>query len=122
MAWVQLFWSAFTIGTRSHGQHETNPSVRKIHGGGGLAGYKSGVSPEATRRRSLIDVEPRDFDDREMRTTFKQILSRITRIQDGQVGSIAATCRQMSDQEAAEVADFIFSLFLTIAEKYHSSA
>jgi hypothetical protein len=47
--------------------------------------------------RNLIDVEPRDFDDREMRTTFKQILSRITIIQDGQVGSIAAACSQMSD-------------------------
>jgi hypothetical protein len=30
--------------------------------------------------------------------------------------------RQMSDQEAAEVADFIFSLFLRIAEKHHTSS
>jgi hypothetical protein len=85
------------------------------------------TSPGSLQRRlegaykSLIDVEPRDFDDREMRTTLKQILSRITRIQDEQVGSIAATCRQMSDQEAAEAADFIFSLFLRIAEQYQSS-
>jgi hypothetical protein len=85
------------------------------------------TSPASLQRRlegayrSLIDVDPEDFDDREMRATFKQILSRITRIQDGQIGSIAATCRQMSDQEAAEVADFMFSLFLRIAEKYHSS-
>jgi hypothetical protein len=28
----------------------------------------------------------------------------------------------MSDQEAAEIADFIFSLFLRIAEKHHHSS
>ena len=44
---------------------------------------------------------------------------RLTRVQHGQIDAIAATCRQMSDQEAAEVADFIFSLFLRIAEKHH---
>ena len=62
--------------------------------------------------RSFIDIEPKDFDDEEMQATFEQIRSRLTRVQHGQVDSIAATCRQMSDQEAAEVADFIFSLFL----------
>jgi hypothetical protein len=61
--------------------------------------------------RSFIDIEPKDFDDEEMQTTFEQIRSRLTRVQYGQIDSIAATCRQMSDQEAAEVADFIFSLF-----------
>ena len=70
--------------------------------------------------RSFID--PKDFDDKEMRATFEQIRSRITRVPDEQIGSIAATCRQMSDQEAAEIADFIFSLFLRIAEKHHSSS
>ena len=70
--------------------------------------------------RSFID--PKDFDDKEMRATFEQIRSRITRVPDEQIGSIAATCRQMSDQEAAEVADFIFSLFLRIAERHHSSS
>ena len=34
---------------RYHGHDEALPSVRKIHGGGGGAGYKPGVSPEATR-------------------------------------------------------------------------
>jgi hypothetical protein len=68
--------------------------------------------------RSFID--PKDFDDKEMRATFEQIRSRITRVPDEQIGSIAATCRQMSDQEAAEIADFIFSLFLRISEKHHS--
>jgi hypothetical protein len=72
--------------------------------------------------RSFIDIEPKDFDDGQMQATFEQIRSRLTRVQDGQIDSIAATCRQMSDQEAAEVADFIFSLFLRIAEKYHSSS
>ena len=72
--------------------------------------------------RSFIGVEPKDFDDEEMRATFEQIRSRLTRVQHGQTDSIAATCRQMSDQEAAEVADFIFSLFLRIAEKHHSSS
>ena len=71
--------------------------------------------------RSFIDIEPEDFDDDEMQATFEQIRSRLTRVQQGQIDAIAATCRQMSDQEAAEVADFIFSLFLRIAEKYHSS-
>jgi len=52
---------------------------------------------------------------------FEQIRSRIARVQHGQIDSIATACRQMSDQEASEVADFIFSLFLRIAEKYHSS-
>ena len=70
--------------------------------------------------RSFIDIEPKDFDDDEMQATFEQIRSRLTRIQHGQIDAIAATCRQMSDQEAAEVADFIFSLFLRIAEKHHS--
>ena len=72
--------------------------------------------------RSFIDIEPKDFDDDEMQATFEQIRSRLTRVQHGQVNSIAATCRQMSDQEAAEVADFIFSLFLRMAEKHHSSS
>ena len=72
--------------------------------------------------RSFIDVEPKDFDDKEMQATFEQIRSRLTRGQHGQTHSIAASCRQMSDQEASEVADFIFSLFLRIAEKYHSSS
>ena len=70
--------------------------------------------------RSFIDIEPEDFDDDEMQATFEQIRSRLTRVQQGQIDAIAATCRQMSDQEAAEVADFIFSLFLRIAEKHHS--
>jgi len=60
--------------------------------------------------RSFIEIEPKDFDDDEMQATFEQIRSRLTRVQHGQIDSIAATCRQMSDQEAAEVADFIFSL------------
>ena len=72
--------------------------------------------------RSFIDIEPKDFDDDEMQATFEQIRSRLTRVQHGQIDAIAATCRQMSDQEAAEVADFIFSLFLRIAEKHHSSS
>ena len=72
--------------------------------------------------RSFIDIEPKDFDDEEMQATFEQILSRLTRVQHGQIDSITATCRQMSDQEATEVADFIFSLFLRIAEKHHSSS
>ena len=72
--------------------------------------------------RSFIDIEPKDFDDEELQATFEQIRSRLTRVQHGQVDSIAATCRQMSDQEAAEVADFIFSLFLRLAEKHHSSS
>jgi hypothetical protein len=72
--------------------------------------------------RSFIDIEPKDFDDDEMQATFEQIRSRLTRVQIRQIDSIAATCRQMSDQEAAEVADFIFSLFLRIAEKHHSSS
>jgi hypothetical protein len=72
--------------------------------------------------RSFIDIEPKDFDDEEMQTTFQQIRSRLTRVQHGQIDPIAATCRQMSDQEAAEVTDFIFSLFLRIAEKHHSSS
>jgi hypothetical protein len=72
--------------------------------------------------RSFIDVEAKDFDDKEMQVTFEQIRSRLTRVQNGQTDSITATCRQMSDQEAAEVADFIFALFLRIAEKHHSSS
>ena len=72
--------------------------------------------------RSFVDIEPSDFDDEEMQVTFGQIRSRITRGQHGPIDSIAATCRQMSDQEAAEIADFIFSLFLRIAEKHHSSS
>ena len=72
--------------------------------------------------RSFIDIEPKDFDDEEMQATFEQIRSRLTRVQHGQIDSIAATCRQMSDEEAAEIADFIFSLFLRIAEKHHSSS
>jgi hypothetical protein len=70
----------------------------------------------------LIDIEPKDFNDEEMRTTFEQVRFRLTRVRHGQIDSIAATCRQMSDQEAAEVADFIFSLFLRVAEKHHSSS
>jgi len=86
------------------------------------------TSPASLQKRlegaykSFIDLEPKDFDDGEMQATFEQIRSRLTRVQHGQIDSIAATCRKMSDQEAAEVADFIFSLFLRIAEKYHSSS
>jgi hypothetical protein len=72
--------------------------------------------------RSVINVEPKDFGDEEMGATFEQIRSRITRVQHGRIDSIAATCRQMSDQEAVEIADFIFGLFLRIAEKRHSSS
>jgi hypothetical protein len=72
--------------------------------------------------RSLVDVESKDFDDKEMQVTFEQIRSRLTRVQHRQTDSIAAACRQMSDQEAAEVADFIFSLFLRIAKKHHCSS
>jgi hypothetical protein len=57
-----------------------------------------------------------------MQGTFEQIRSRLTKAQHGQIDSIAATCKQMSDQEAAEIADFIFSLFLRISEKHHSSS
>ncbi len=86
------------------------------------------TSPASLQRRlegayrSFIDIQPKDFDDEEMEATFEQIRSRITRVQHGQIDSLAATCRQMSDQEAVEVADFIFSLFLRIAEKHHSSS
>lgn len=117
-------WPAFTIGTRAL---MVSIKLTHLYEKFMVAVDLLATSPGSLQRRlegayrSLIDVEPRDFDDRDMQTTFKQILSRITRIQDGQVGSIAATCRQMSDQEAAEVADFIFSLFLRIAGKYHSS-
>jgi hypothetical protein len=69
--------------------------------------------------RSFME-EPTDFDDKEMQGTFEQIHSRLTKVQHGQIDSIAATCKQMSDQEAAEIADFIFSLFLRISEKHHS--
>lgn len=85
------------------------------------------TSPASLQRRlegaytSFIDVEPKDFDDKEMRATFEQIRSRITRVPDEQICSIAATCRQMSDQEATEIADFLLGLFLKIAEKHHSS-
>jgi hypothetical protein len=85
------------------------------------------TSPASLQRRlegayrSFIDIEPKNFDDEELETTFEQIRSRLTTVQHEQIDSIAATCRQMSDQEAAEVADFIFSLFLRVAEKYHSS-
>jgi hypothetical protein len=72
--------------------------------------------------RSFVDIEPKDFDDEEMQITFEQIHSRLTRVQHGQIDSIASTCRQMSDQEGAEIADFIFSLFLRIAEKHSSSS
>ena len=72
--------------------------------------------------RSFIEIEPKDFDDDEMQATFEQFRSRLTTVQQGQIDAIAATCRQMSDQEAAEIADFIFSLFLRIAEKHHSSS
>jgi hypothetical protein len=72
--------------------------------------------------RSFMDIEPKDFDDEEMQTTFEQIRSRLTSVQHGQIDSIVATCRQMSDQEAAEIADFIFGLFLRIVEKHHSSS
>jgi hypothetical protein len=81
------------------------------------------TSPASLQRRlegayrSFIDIEPKDFGDAELEATFEQIRSRITRLQHGQMDPIAATCRQMSDQEAAEVADFIFSLFLIIAEQ-----
>jgi hypothetical protein len=85
------------------------------------------TSPASLQRRlegayrSFIDVEPKDFHDKEMQATFEQIRSRITRVPDEQIDSIAATCRQMSDQEAAEIADFLLGLFLRIAEKHHSS-
>ena|SRR5262245_6934525 len=72
--------------------------------------------------KSFVDVQSEDFDDTEMQVTFEQIRSRLSRGQHGQTDSVAASCRQMSDQEASEVADFIFSLFLRIAEKYHSSS
>jgi hypothetical protein len=86
------------------------------------------TSPASIQRRlegayrSFIDIEPKDFDDAELEVTFEQIRSRITRFQHGQIDSIAATCKEMSDQEAAEVADFIFSLFLRIAEKHRASS
>src|SRR5262249_1902749 len=72
--------------------------------------------------KSFVDVESKDFDDTQMQATFEQIRSRLKRGQHGQTDSIAASCSQMSDQKASEVADFIFSLFLRIAEKYHSSS
>ena len=84
------------------------------------------TSPASLQKRlegaykSFIDLEPKDFDDGEMQATFEQIRSRLTRVQHGQIDSIVATCRKMSDQEAAEVADFIFSLFLRISEKHYS--
>jgi hypothetical protein len=86
------------------------------------------TSPASLQKRlegaykSFVDIEPRDFDDEEMRGTFEQIRSRLTRVQHEGIDSIAVTCRQMSDQEAAEIADFTFSLFLRIAEKHHSSS
>src|SRR3974377_137871 len=62
--------------------------------------------------KSFVGVESKDFDDAQMQATFEQIRSRLTRGQYGQTDSIAASCRQMSDQEASEVADFIFTRFL----------
>ena len=113
----------FLLRNGYHGHDEALPSVRKIHG----AVEVLATSPASLQRRlegayrSFIDVEPKDFDDKEMRATFEQIRSRITRVPDEQIGSIAATCRQMSDQEATEIADFLLGLFLKIAEKHHSS-
>jgi hypothetical protein len=86
------------------------------------------TSPASLQRRlegayrSVINIEPKDFGDEEMEATFEQIRSRMTRVEHGRIDSIAATCRQMSDQEAVEIADFIFSLLLRIAEKRHSSS
>jgi hypothetical protein len=39
--------------------------------------------------RSFIDIEPKDFDDEAMQATFEQIRSRLTRVQHGQIDSIA---------------------------------
>jgi len=44
--------------------------------------------------RSFMDVEPTDFDDKEMQGTFEQIRSRLMKVQHGQIDSIAATCKQ----------------------------
>jgi len=77
------------------------------------------LSYRVATRRHCLDVEPKDFDDKEMQGN-EQIRSRLTKGQHGQIDSIAATCKQMSDQEAVEIADFIFSLFLRISEKYYS--
>jgi hypothetical protein len=93
-------WSAFTIRTRAL---MDSMKLTHLYEKFMVAVDLLATSPGSLQRRlegayrNLIDVEPRDFDDREMRTTFKQILSRITIIQDGQVGSIAAACSQMSD-------------------------
>jgi len=48
---------------------------------------------------SFIGIEPKDFDDEQMQVAFEQIRSRLMGVQQGQIDSVAATCRRMSDEE-----------------------
>jgi hypothetical protein len=54
-----------------------------------------------------------------IRDEFREIIEETTKVKPiGDEGSIKATCRIMSDEEAEKIAQRIFDLFTTIARSY----
>lgn len=57
-----------------------------------------------------------DFPER-LRNEFREISEEMTKF-EGDEGSIKATCKVMSDDEAEKIAQRIFDLFTTITRRY----
>ena len=46
---------------------------------------------------------------------YTDMMDRLTRVEDGDQGSVVATLNVMTDQEAEKVAELIFDIFVAIA-------
>lgn len=70
---------------------------------------------------AFLDIHPlrvEDFPER-LRDEFRKISEEMIQVEPvSEEGSIKATCRAMSDDEAANIAQRIFDLFATIARRY----
>jgi lipase chaperone LimK len=69
-----------------------------------------------------LDANDEDFPTQELRDQFTSILAALTCVPaEGDEGSLQASVRKMTDDEATQVAEEIFDLFIAIAQLEHSA-
>lgn len=64
---------------------------------------------------SLVILKPEDFDEKEHRDTFAAFLAAMTKHQDTEIGSFAASAKAMTDDEASQWAGKLVELFNSAA-------
>ncbi len=79
------------------------------------------TSPERLQDRlhsafmTFHTIRVEDFDDPDMQSALNEIMDRLTKVRDAEKGYVPATVEQMSDEDAKDVAELIFGLFMDIA-------